>query len=64
MNELIKRILIGCVAFGFIYLMGSFFNVSFDISNWNESSRFIVSMLGGFLSIAFASFPGYNFKNK
>jgi hypothetical protein len=64
MNELVKRILIGCVGFGFVYLMGSFYNASFDISKWNISSRFVVAMLGGFISVMLATFPGYDFKNK
>jgi hypothetical protein len=64
MNELVKRILIGCSGFVFIYLMGSFYNVSFDISKWNVDSRFIVAMFGGFIFIMLATFPGYEFKNK
>lgn len=64
MNELVKRILIGCVGFGFVYLMGSFFNVSFDVSKWGIESRLAVAMFGGFISIMLATFPGYEFKNK
>jgi hypothetical protein len=64
MNELVKRILIGCVGFVFVYLMGSFFNVSFDVSKWGIESRLAVTMFGGFISIMLATFPGYEFKNK
>lgn len=64
MNELVKRILIGVTVFLFIYLIGSFYNVSFDISKWSNVSRFFVSVIGGFISIMIAIFPGYEFKNK
>jgi hypothetical protein len=42
--ELVKRLLIGCLAFLFIYLMLSFYNVTFDISKWTEASRFITTL--------------------
>ena len=64
MNELVKRFLIGCVGFVSVYLMGSFFNTSFDVSKWGIESRIIVTMLGGLISIMLITFPGYDFKNK
>jgi hypothetical protein len=41
--ELVKRLLIGCLAFLIIYLMFSFYNVTFDISVWSEKSRFLIT---------------------
>jgi hypothetical protein len=64
MKELAKRILIGCIGFVFIYLFGSFFNVSFDISKWGEGSRLIVTFFGSLAFIMLATYPESNFKNK
>jgi len=63
MKELAKRILIGCIGFVFIYLFGSFFNVSFDISKWGEDSRFLV-IVGVLAFIMLATLSESNFKNK
>ena len=64
MNELVKRILIGCIGFVFIYLFGSFFNLSFDISKWGEASRLLVTFFGAFAFIMLATLSESNFKNK
>jgi len=63
MKKLAKRILIGCIGFVFIYLFGSFFNVSFDISKWGEASRFLV-IVGTLAFIMLATLSESNFKNK
>ena len=62
--ELIKRLSIAWVGFLFMYLMSSFYNVTFDISKWSAESRFIATMIGGFSFTMLATFPNYNFKKK
>jgi hypothetical protein len=62
--ELVKRFGIGCVGFLIMYLMCSFYNVTFDISKWSAESRFIATMIGGFSFAMLATFPNYNFKKK
>lgn len=37
----------GSAAFLFIYLLGSFGNASFDIREWLDYGRGLISMLGG-----------------
>lgn len=59
--ELVKRLLIGCLAFLIIYLMCSFYHVTFDISKWSEVTRFVAILCGSFL---FAIIAIYNFKEK
>lgn len=62
MKHIIYRMLIAILAFSFAYLLGSFSEVSFDISMWDEQTRFMVALFGGLLAIAFATFPNYNFE--
>ncbi len=64
MKELLKRLSIGCVGFLFVYLICSFYNVTFDISKWGKEIRFISCLLGSFSFIMFSTYPNYNFKNK
>lgn len=52
--KFIRSLCAGALAFFFVYLMGAFFSVSFDISQWEDSIRLAVAFLGGCL--AFASF--------
>jgi hypothetical protein len=61
--ELIKRLSIACVGFLFMYLMGSFYNVTFDISKWSAESKFVTMLIGGFSFLVLATFPNYNFKD-
>jgi hypothetical protein len=62
--ELVKRLGLGCVGFLIMYLMCSFYNITFDISKWSAESRFIATMLGGFCFTMLATFPNYDFKKK
>jgi hypothetical protein len=62
--ELVKRLFIGCLGFLFIYLMCSFYHVTFNISKWSEGTRFIAILWGNLLFGFFAICAGYNFKNK
>lgn len=59
MNGLAKRILIGFAGFLLVYLMGSFYNVSFNISNWSDHSRLIISVIVGFAFIMLATYSEY-----
>ena len=47
MKNLIYRIIIGAVAFIFIYLLGCFFEASFNISQWDAFTRSMVVLWGG-----------------
>ena len=60
--ELVKRFGLGCLGFLFIYLMFSFYNVTFDISKWSAESRFITTFVG--FTFAGMLFIYYNFKEK
>ena len=60
--ELVKRFGLGCLGFLFIYLMFSFYNVTFDISKWTEVSRFITTFVGFAFAVMLWIF--YNFKEK
>jgi hypothetical protein len=64
MKELFFRALLGCFGFLIVYVLGSFFNTTFNIANWSEESRFITVLIGGFVFLMFYTYPGYNFKNK
>jgi len=46
-----KYILSIVIPFAVAYLFSCFYNISFDISTWDKSSRFSVCLVGGFLSI-------------
>ena len=50
-KNLIISILYGALIFAFMYLIGSFVQISFDISKWSQDARFIVGALGGFTSL-------------
>jgi len=62
MKHLKYRVLIGILAFTFTYLLGSFSEASFNILLWGERARFIVALLGGIGTVAFVTYPDYNFK--
>lgn len=57
MRKLSKRVGLGLLVFLFFYLLGSFYNVNFNIAKWDETSRFAVCLFGGFASLVFATFP-------
>jgi hypothetical protein len=52
-----KRIIIAIGLFFICYLLGSFFSLSFFISDWKEETREFVAIFGGFISFVAASFP-------
>jgi hypothetical protein len=62
MKNLRFRIILGSLGFLFIYLLGAFYSVTFNISNWLESTRFIVSIFGSIAFIIVVAF--YSSKNK
>lgn len=49
--KVIIAVLSGLFSFFICYLIGAFYNVSFDLSIWTELSRLLISILGGLLSI-------------
>jgi hypothetical protein len=53
MLKLLKSFGLTLFIFSIIYLLGSFYSLSFDISKWNENTRSIVSVMGGFFSLLF-----------
>lgn len=60
--ELVKRLLLGCMGFLFIYLLCSFYNITFNILKWNMESRLYTILFGGMFFIMLATFPNYDFK--
>jgi hypothetical protein len=62
MKNIEYRLIIGIAIFVFIYLIGSFSEVSFNIALWSKPTRSMVAVLGGVLSISFATYPFYKFK--
>jgi len=50
-KNLIVSILYGALIFAFMYLIGSFVQISFDISKWSEDARVIVGAFGGFITL-------------
>ena len=53
MKKLLESIFITSLIFGFFYLMGSFCNASFNLNDWTNGSRFIISYAGGFIGLVF-----------
>lgn len=64
MKELLIRLFLGSLGFLFSYLLGSFYSVTFDMSNWIEPVRVITTLVGAFLTIILVTYPSYNFNNK
>ncbi len=52
-----KRIIIFISVLTFAYLVGSFINISFDISKWTIECRFITSLAGSFAALAVSTYP-------
>lgn len=48
--KIIKTIGVGISVFTFFYLMGAFYNATFDISLWSLGSRFTCSLGGGVIT--------------
>jgi MFS family permease len=49
--KIIKTIGVGILVFTFFYLMCAFFNATFNISLWGETSRFVCSLGGGAFAV-------------
>jgi hypothetical protein len=62
MKYLMKRLFLGLIGFLLVYLLTAFYNVSFDVSKWDELSRLICVLVGGFLFFVMAVMPNDNFK--
>jgi hypothetical protein len=63
MKETALRFSIALSVFAIMYLLTSFVEVTFDISKWQEVSRFVTALCGGGFGLAAFTFP-YNFKDK
>ena len=50
MMKFFKILCLGLFVFGIFYLLGAFSEVSFNILNWKENTRNLVSSLGGIIS--------------
>ena len=61
--ELVKRFLLGCAGFLFMYLMCSFYNVTFNISKWSGESRFFTVLFGGIFFITLVAPPNFFLNN-
>jgi VIT1/CCC1 family predicted Fe2+/Mn2+ transporter len=65
MKQIIKMIIIGSITFTLVYLLGSFYNTTFNITKWSEESRFVISLFGGMFSlVSIISFYIFYTKNK
>lgn len=53
-NLIFRAILTFIFIFFAIYLLGSFYEITFDISEWSAGTRGFVASFGGFLSLVFA----------
>lgn len=63
MKNIFIRIILAILGFIFVYLFGSFYNISFNLNDWNEQSRGLVSMIGGIVFLGLLTFPNYNFED-
>lgn len=67
MKKILTSLFFGSLAFGIIYLVGSFGNYSFLVSHWNGESRLavcifgVISFLGAFIT-AYNEFDDFNNK--
>lgn len=57
MKIILKSLAISIVVFGIFYLIGCFYNLSFDIRKWSEESRLFMSLM--FLLAFLISFRSY-----
>lgn len=46
----LKNLINGILVFIFFYLIGSFIEVSFDISKWSPDARFLIGVFGALSS--------------
>lgn len=49
--KIIRTLLVAFTVFALFYLIGAFYNATFNIINWSETSRFIIAFIGGVYSI-------------
>ena len=47
MRNLLFSLLAGCLAFFIIYLFGCFYNVTFDLSKFDDGSKTGITIVGG-----------------
>ena len=52
-----KRLILFILSFLIIYLLGSFYNCSFNIHIWSEASRFVTVIIGGLLGLISSTHP-------
>jgi hypothetical protein len=48
--KIIQTLLVALSTFLFFYLLGCFYNTTFNIELWEESSRSLICFLGGLFS--------------
>jgi hypothetical protein len=53
MKKLIWSLLVATIMFAFVYCLGAFYSISFDLTKWSESCRSLVTIMGGIFSLAF-----------
>lgn len=63
-KELLIRIGIAAFFFLIAYSLASFVMLSFNIAKWSENARVVTALFGSLLSLAAATYPGYEFENK
>lgn len=63
MKNIIIRVCLGFLTFFLFYLLGCFYNGTFNTLLWNLDSKMIVCVFGGLFSFAVMSYPDYHFKN-
>ena len=49
--KIVRTLLVAFTVFALFYLIGAFYNATFNIINWSEISRFIIAFVGGTFSI-------------
>ena len=64
MKQWTKRILLGLSGFLFMYLVGAFYNVSFDLSQWEDASRGMIAIFGTTITVVITLFIEDEFLNK
>ena len=52
MKQIIKMIILVSITFTLVYLLGSFYNTTFNITKWSEESRFVIKLFGGIFSLS------------
>ena len=52
-----KSFILFIISFLIIYLLGSFYNCSFNIHTWNEESKLVTVIIGGILGLIVSTHP-------